>query len=91
MARIHPSFPLQAPAHLGTYRERDILRMLEQGLDNRFDVFHNLPWSGMQGEQQSFGEYDFVSNCANWPKTATARLPSGLWMYWKSALATTLG
>ena len=60
MARIHPSFPLQAPTHLGAYRERDILRLLEQGLDHRFDVFHNLPWSGMQGEQQSFGEYDFV-------------------------------
>ncbi len=60
MARIHPSFPLNSPATLGAYRERDILRMLEQGLDNRFDVFHNLPWSAMQGEQQSFGEYDFV-------------------------------
>lgn len=60
MARIHPSFPLQAPTHLGAYRERDILKVLEQGLDNRFDVFHNLPWSGMLGEQQSFGEYDFV-------------------------------
>jgi hypothetical protein len=60
MARIHPSFPLKSPIHLGAYRERDILRMLEQGLDDRFDVFHNLPWSGMQGEQQSFGEYDFV-------------------------------
>jgi hypothetical protein len=60
MARIHPSFPLQTPTHLGAYRERDILRMLENGLDNNFDVFHNLPWSGMQGEQQSFGEYDFV-------------------------------
>jgi hypothetical protein len=45
---------------LGAYRERDILRLLAQGLDDRFDVFHNLPWSGMQGEQQSFGEYDFV-------------------------------
>ena len=60
MARIHPSFPLHAPATLGAYRERDILKMLEQGLDDRFDVFHNVPWSGMQGEQQSFGEYDFV-------------------------------
>ena len=60
MARIHPSFPLHAPATLGAYRERDILKMLEQGLDDRFDVFHNVPWSGMQGDQQSFGEYDFV-------------------------------
>jgi hypothetical protein len=47
MARIHPSFPLQAPTHLGAYRERDILKVLEQGLNHRFDVFHNLPWSGL--------------------------------------------
>ena len=60
MARIHPSFPLHAPAHLGGYRERDILRTLEDGLPDAFDVFHNLPWSGMQGDQQSFGEYDMV-------------------------------
>jgi hypothetical protein len=60
MARIHPRFPLHVPTHLGAYRERDILRILEQGLDDRFDVFHNLPWSAMQGDQQSFGEYDFV-------------------------------
>ena len=60
MAQIHPSFPLHAPASLGGYRERDILKMLEKGLDDRFDVFHNVPWSGMQGDQQSFGEYDFV-------------------------------
>ena len=60
MAQIHPSFPLHAPASLGGYRERDILKMLEQGLDDRFDVFHNVPWSGMHGDQQSFGEYDFV-------------------------------
>lgn len=60
MACIHPSFPLLTPTRLGSYRERDILRVLEQGLNERFDVFHNLSWSGMQGEQQSFGEYDFV-------------------------------
>lgn len=60
MARIHPSFPLHTPTRLGSYRERDILKVLEQGLNERFDVFHNLSWSGMQGEQQSFGEYDFV-------------------------------
>lgn len=60
MARIHPSFPMHTPTRLGAHRERDILRVLEQGLDERFDVFHNLPWSGMQREQQSFGEYDFV-------------------------------
>jgi hypothetical protein len=51
-----PASPLQAPTHLGAYRERDILRLLGHGLSNLFDVFYNLPWSGMQGEQQSFGE-----------------------------------
>lgn len=60
MARLHPSFPLYAPAHLGGYRERDILRLLEQGLSDDFDVFHSLPWSIMQGDQQSFGEFDIV-------------------------------
>ena len=60
MARIHPSFPLNSPAHLGGYRERDILRILEVGLSDQFDVFHNIPWSTMQGQQQSFGEYDMV-------------------------------
>jgi hypothetical protein len=33
---------------------------LGHGLSNLFDVFYNLPWSGTQGEQQSFGEYDFL-------------------------------
>ncbi len=55
-----PASPLQAPTHLGAYSERDILRLLGHGLSNLFDVFYNLPWSGMQGEQQSFGEYDFL-------------------------------
>lgn len=60
MARIHPSFPLHAPLGAGAYRERDILRLLEAGLPGNFDVFHNLPWSGMHDGQQSFGEYDIV-------------------------------
>lgn len=60
MARIHPHFPLHAPVHLGAYRERDILRTLEQGLPDNFDVFHNLSWSAAQSDQQSFGEFDIV-------------------------------
>lgn len=60
MARIHPSFPLHAPLSAGAYRERDILRQLQDGLPDSFDVFHNLPWSTMLGDQQAFGEYDFV-------------------------------
>jgi hypothetical protein len=60
MARIHPSSPQHGPATLGAYRERDILSLLEQSFDNRFDVFHNLPWSGMQGERTR-GHKDLLS------------------------------
>jgi hypothetical protein len=60
MARIHPSFPLHAPLSAGDYRERDVLRLLQDGLPDSFDVFHNLPWSALHDGQQSFGEYDFV-------------------------------
>lgn len=60
MARIHPSFPLSAPLGAGAYREREILRTLQDGLPDSYDVFHNLPWSTMQDGVQGFGEYDFV-------------------------------
>lgn len=60
MARIHPSFPLKAPTSAGDYRERDILRQLQDGLPDSFDIFHNLGWSAMQGGQQGFGEYDLL-------------------------------
>ncbi len=60
MARIHPSFPLHSPLGAGAYREREILRMLQDGLPDSFDVFHNLPWSALHDDQQGFGEYDFV-------------------------------
>jgi hypothetical protein len=58
---MDPSHPLYASAILGFYREGDILRMLAQGLDDRFDGSHMLRWSGMHGEQQHFGEYNFVN------------------------------
>ena len=60
MARIHPSAPLHAPLTAGDYRERDVLRMLGDGLPADFDVFHNLPWSSMHQGQQHFGELDLV-------------------------------
>ena len=60
MAHIHPSHVLHAPLGAGTYRERDILRQLQDGLPDSYDVFHNLRWSGRQGDVQTFGEYDFV-------------------------------
>jgi len=60
MARIHPSFPIRNPLGAGAYREREVLRLLQDGLPDSFDVFHNLPWSALHDGQQGFGEYDFV-------------------------------
>ncbi len=60
MARIHPSLPLRAPLGAGDYRERELLRQLQEGLPDSFDVFHNLRWTSAQDGQQHFGEYDFV-------------------------------
>jgi hypothetical protein len=60
MARLHPSVPLHAPLGHGAYRERDVLRVLEQGLPEGYDIFHNLLWSGLHDGQQNFGEFDVV-------------------------------
>ncbi len=60
MARIHPSIPFQGPLGAGDYRERDVLRMLGDGLPDNFDVFHNLPWSSVHEGKQIFGELDLV-------------------------------
>ena len=65
MARIHPSTPISGPLGPGEYRERDVLRVLADGLPDSFDVFHNLPWSSMQGDRQTFGELDLVVVAAN--------------------------
>ncbi len=60
MARIHPSIPIHPLLSAGAYREREVLQVLQDGLADSFDVFHNINWSTLQGDQQSFGEYDFV-------------------------------
>jgi hypothetical protein len=60
MARIHPTTPLQAPLTSGDFRERDVLRILRDGLPANFDVFHNLAWSSMHQGNQHFGEFDLV-------------------------------
>jgi len=60
MARIHPSTPFHNPLTAGDYRERDVLRVLGDGLPANFDVFHNLPWSSMHQGNQHFGELDLV-------------------------------
>lgn len=64
MARIHPSIPLTAVYTQGEQAERSVLKQLELDLPNHYDIFHNLPWSNLQSQnnlaQQSFGEIDIV-------------------------------
>jgi hypothetical protein len=44
----------------GAYRERDILKLLDQGLPDSFDVFHSVDWAAMHQGFQNFGELDAV-------------------------------
>lgn len=60
MATIHPPIFTIHPTSAGSYRERDILKMLEAGLPGNFDVFHSVEWSTMHHDHQSFGEFDAV-------------------------------
>jgi hypothetical protein len=60
MATIHPPISTIHPTTAGTYRERDILKLLEQGLPSKFDVFHSVEWSAMHDGDQGFGEFDAV-------------------------------
>ena len=60
MARIHPSVPIHPLLSAGAYRERVVLQLLQDGLADSFDVFHNINWSTVHDNQQAFGEYDFV-------------------------------
>lgn len=58
MAKIHPNTKFSLLKGAGAYRERDVIQALETGLDDNFDVFHNLDWSAMKAGKQSFGELD---------------------------------
>ena len=60
MATLHPALSSIHPNSLGSYRERDVLAMLEQGLPDGFDVFHSVDWSTMYEGRQTFGEVDLV-------------------------------
>ncbi|BCO29037.1 hypothetical protein MIZ03_3948 [Rhodoferax lithotrophicus] len=60
MATIHPPISTIHPTSAGTYRERDVLILLEQGLPKGFDVFHSVEWSAMHDGDQGFGEFDAV-------------------------------
>lgn len=58
MAKIHPNTKFSLLRGAGAYRERDVIQALETGLDDNFDVFHNLDWSAMKAGKQTFGELD---------------------------------
>lgn len=60
MATLHPALLSIHPTSLGSYRERDVLGLLEQGLPEGFDVFHSIDWSAMHEGRQAFGEVDVV-------------------------------
>lgn len=58
MAILHPSTPLTVPATRGLQREHDVLRLLEAGLPDSFDVFHSVDWSTVFDGRQFHGEID---------------------------------
>lgn len=60
MANLHPSPSFQTAQGVGAYRERQVLRLLQDGLPPSFDVFHNLPWSVMVNGSQQIGEIDMA-------------------------------
>lgn len=60
MATVHPPISAFHPTSAGSYRERDILKLLEDGLPDNFDVFHSVDWSSSHAGEQSFGELDAV-------------------------------
>lgn len=58
MALLHPSAPLAPPTTRGLQREHDVLRLLEAGLPDSFDVFHSVDWSCVFDGRQLHGEID---------------------------------
>lgn len=44
----------------GAYKEHLILEILDQGLPDGYDVFHNVNWSSLHHGNQTFGELDSV-------------------------------
>ena len=60
MATLHPSLSHFRPLSAGDYRERDVLRLLEDGLAG-WDVFHHLHVSDLGKGGQYFVEMDAVA------------------------------
>jgi len=60
MANLHPSSTPISTLGVGSYRERDVLNVIEEGLPQGFDVFHNVNWSETFSGNQHHGEIDIV-------------------------------
>ena len=60
MATIHPSIELLNLSTLGSYREKDVLLTLQEGLSQGYDVYHSVNWSVVTNGKQRFGEIDIV-------------------------------
>lgn len=60
MASLHPTLLTLAETR-GAQRELDVLRQLQRGLPDGFDIFHSVEWSGISGYGTLIiGEADFA-------------------------------
>ena len=60
MATIHPDIDHILLNSTGAYRERDILKQLQNDLPVGFDVFHGVGFSSTHGDKQYYGEIDVL-------------------------------
>ncbi len=60
MAYLHPTLSVQ-PDNVGARREREVLRQLQQGLPDGFDIFHSVEWSNITAyDSLQIGETDIA-------------------------------
>lgn len=60
MATLHPQIDNLLLTSSGAYRERDMLRLLESGLPDGYDVFHSIGFSTTHNDKQYYGELDVL-------------------------------
>ena len=60
MASLHPSIDNLLLTSAGAYRERDILRLLEDNLPSGYDVYHSIVFSTIHNDKQYYGELDIL-------------------------------
>lgn len=60
MAVLHPTLHAVSALTAGAYRELDVLRVLQEGLPDGWDVFHNLDWGSVCNGQPQVGEVDIA-------------------------------